>query len=178
MGDEEVSLLIGWGKKHWPFLILFVLLVFGFYLRIYHIGYPVIGYHNWKEAHYLSEARNFAKHGFFYEGIFLPHWDTPGLFEAQSGAHGDTFPTMPIIAGILFKMFGESLTLARLTSVFSILGSIIFMYLIVKHLFKREDLALTTAALMTINPLLVFYGRQADLINHAFFFLLVGVYFY
>ena len=178
MTDQELGDILTWGKKHWTLLLLLAMLSFGLYLRVYHIDYPVIGYHNWKETHYLTEARNFAREGFFYEGIFIPHWEYPGMHDAQSGAHGDTFPTMGIIVGLLFKMFGESLMLARLTSVLSILGSIVFMYLIVKHLFKREDLALTAAFLMTINPLLVFYGRQADLINHSLFFLLMGVYYY
>jgi len=62
-------------KKNYPWIILSLLLIFGFYLRIYHSDYPVVGYHNWKETHYLTEARNYARDGFFQDGFLVPHWD-------------------------------------------------------------------------------------------------------
>ena len=45
-------------KKKYPYILLVLFVLFGYSLRIYHLGYPVIGYHNWKETHYLTEARN------------------------------------------------------------------------------------------------------------------------
>ena len=165
-------------KKKGVVIVLILFILLGFYLRVYHVDYPVVGYHNWKETHYLTEARNFAREGFFSAGFFVPMWDYPGIYEDQNGSHSDTFPTTPIIVGLLFNIFGISLTLARLTNIFLSLGSIFFMYLIVKNLFNREDLALLSAFILAINPLNIFFGRQMDLINSALFFTLAGTYFY
>ena len=52
-------------KVNLSLVLLIIITIFGFYLRYYHYDYPVVGYHNWKETHYLTEARNFAKEGFF-----------------------------------------------------------------------------------------------------------------
>jgi 4-amino-4-deoxy-L-arabinose transferase-like glycosyltransferase len=159
-------------------MALILILILGFYLRFYHADYPVVGYHNWKETHYLTEARNFARDGFFKHGFFVPAWDYPSLNTDPSGVHSDTFPTTSIVTGFFFKIFGFELMVARIVNILFALGSIFLMYLLVKRLFKREDLALVTAAIMTINPLLVFFGRQTQLINAALFFCLMGTYFY
>lgn len=165
-------------KKRGVVIVLILFILLGFYLRVYHADYPVVGYHNWKETHYLTEARNFAREGFFSAGFFVPMWDYPGINEVQDGSHSDTFPTTPIIVAVLFKIFGISLVLARLANILLSLGSILFLYLIVKYLFKREDLALLSAFILTINPLNIFFGRQVDLVNSALFFTLAGTYFY
>ncbi len=179
---EEISdlkLIFQTTKKYAPWIILGIILIAGLWIRSYHLSYPVVGYHNWKETHYLTEARNFARHGFAYEGLFIPHWDYPGANDPASGVHGDTFPTGPIVTGLFFMFFGPSLAVARLVSIFFVLGGVLFAFFIVKRLFNRIDLALVTAAFMALNPLLVFFGRSgADVINAGFFFVLLGVYLY
>lgn len=157
---------------------MILILILGFYLRVYHLDYPVVGYHNWKETHYLTEARNFAEDGFFEHGFFVPEWDYPALKEDSSGIHSDTLPTTSIIVGAGFKIFGNELWIARTINILFVLGSILFFYLIIKKLFRREDLALLSALLMSINPLLIFFGRQVQLINAALFFCLGGSYFF
>jgi len=164
--------------QHKYTILLIIILLFGLYVRSYHIDYPVIGYHNWKETNYLTTARNFAREGWFSQGLFVPMWDYPQLYEDPSGAHSDTFSTTPLLVSIAFWLFGENLALARGINIALALGSIVFMYLIVRKLFKREDLALTTSALMAITPLLVFFGRQMDVLNSAIFFTLLGMYLY
>ena len=170
--------LLDFTKKNWAWILLALILVFGFYLRAYHLDYPVVGYHNWKETHYLTEARNFAKDGFFEHGVFVPAWDYPSLDADPSGAHGDTFPTTSIITGFFFMILGPKLWVARLISILFALGCVFFIYLIVRKLFKREDLALLTALIASTNPLLVFFGRQVQLINPSLFFTLFGVYYF
>ena len=164
--EEKTSNLI---KKNWNWLLLILILVLGFYLRAYHLDYPVVGYHNWKETHYLTEARNFANDGFFEYGFFIPKWDYPSINADPSGIHSDTFPTISILTALGFKLFGFELWVARSINILFALGSVIFFYLIVRKLFKREDLAILSALIMSINPLLVFFGRQVQLINPALF---------
>jgi 4-amino-4-deoxy-L-arabinose transferase-like glycosyltransferase len=160
------------------YIILILILILSFYFRAYHVDYPVTGYHNWKETHYLTEARNFAEDGFFEHGFFIPEWDYPNLKDDPSGAHTDSFPTMSIVIGSFFMIFGPSLLIARLVSVLFSLGSIIFIYLIIKLLFKREDFALICALILAINPLNIFFGRQVQLLGPALLLCLMGLYFY
>ena len=168
-------------KKHGVVLLIIVLVLLGGYLRSYHIGYPVIGYHNWKEVHYLTEARNFARDGFFTNGFFVPTFDYPALSaegDSASGTHPDTFPLPQIILAILFKIFGVSITLARLLSVLASVLSIPLAFFIGKKLFHRTEWGLLIATLVTINPLFIFFGRNFQLDSFGLFLALLSTYFY
>lgn len=183
MGSEEFTFnlkpIIDFTKKNWAWMLLVAILIFGFYLRSYHIDYPVIGYHNWKEVHYLSEARNFAEEGFFEHGFFVPYRDFWSLKEQGSdGVHGDTFPTISILAGAAFKLFGESLLIARLIGILFNTASIGLMYLIVKHLTRKKAFALIVAALAAIMPIFTFYSHNVQLMNVGLPFSLLGVWLF
>ncbi len=180
--EKEIELNFSMLKNfriNYPFILLMMFVFFGFFMRFYHLQYPVIGYHNWKVTHYITEARNFARGGFFKYGFFVPMQDTMETTQEQSdGAHGDTFPTISIIVGFLFKIFGESLTIARLVGILFSVFSIIPFYLLIKELFGREDFALVSAFLASINPLYVFFSHNVQLDNPALFFMLTGGYIF
>jgi len=172
-------------KKNYFWFFLFVIVVFGFSLRLYHVDYPVVGYHNWKEVHYLSEARNFVSDGFFKHGFFIPAWDYPSLdfvddvkYKNPSGVHTDSFPTISVAVALFFKIFGPHLVVARLVSIFFVMAAVVMFYFFVKELFRREDLALVSAFFLSVMPLTVFFGRQTQLINPALFFMVSCFYFY
>jgi len=165
-------------NKKYIYLILLIIMGVVAHFMSYHIDYPEIGYHSWKNVNYETCARNFAEDGFFSSGFFIPRWNYPALHDDPSGVHSDTFPTTSIITALAFMIFGYELWIARAISIFFALGSIIFFYLIIKKLFKREDLALTSAGVMAINPLLIFFGRQVQLINVALFLCLIGTYYF
>jgi len=176
---EDTSSEIGFSleslKKNWHWIALALILFWGFSLRMYHLDYPAIGYHNWKEAHYLTEARNFARNGDW----LTPRSSFPTFTDNMAdGSHGDTLPLSSWAAGIGFLIFGEELWVARLTSILFVMASVMLMYLIIKRLFNREDLALVSALLMSVNPLLVFFGRQVQLNNPALFFGMLSVYLF
>lgn len=177
-GSNAVVINISAVKKHWPLILLGLILVFGFYLRSYHIDYPVVGYHNWKEVHYLTEARNFARNGFFAYGFFAPQLDYPNIEWDPSGAHSETFPTLQIMVGFLFKFFGPSLWLARMVNILFNVAGIAFMYLFAKEALNRVDFALTSAALFAIAPIFTFFSHNFDIINPAVAFMVAGAYFY
>lgn len=166
-------------KKFLPILLLGIIIVLGIFLRAYHLNYPVIGYHNWKTVHYITEARNFANDGFFKHGFFVPMRDTMGgINEPEDGAHGDTFPFTPILLAVLFKIFGESLVMVRIVNIIFSIGYILFSYLLVKKLFNMEDLALLTAFLTSINPLFVFFSHNVQMDTQALLFMMAGLYYY
>ncbi len=177
--NSEINFSFDIKKIKWVYVLLIAFLILGFYLRFYHIQYPVIGYHNWKVAHYITEARNFAREGFFRYGFFVPMRDTTeGIDEPSDGEHNDTFPTDPIVVGLMFKIFGESLVTARFVEIFFSLASVVVFYLLIKELFEREDLALLSAFLAAINPMFVFFSHNVDVINSGLFFMLLGAYYY
>lgn len=178
---EDINIADFFRKSKVPaaYLLILVFLVIGFYLRFYHIQYPVVGYHNWKVAHYITEARNFARDGFFKYGFFVPMRDTTeSTLEPPDGEHNDTFPTAGIVSAILFRIFGESLVVARLAMIFFSLASVAAFYLFIKELFEREDLALLSVFLAAINPMYVFFSHNVDVINPGLLFMLLGGYFY
>ncbi len=165
-------------KNYIPFVLLALIVILGVYLRIYHIDYPVIGYHNWKETHYITEARNFARDGFFAKGFFVPMVDYPSLYSDPSGAHADTFPLTPILVAIFFMFFGMELWIARLVGILFNIGTIVMMYLVTKKLFNREDISLITALITALLPIFVFFSHNVELVNPAIFFMVSSVYFY
>ena len=166
------------GRNYVVIVLLISFVLAGFYLRSYHIDYPVVGYHNWKSEHYLGEARNFARDGFFTHGFLIPRWDYPGLRDEPSGVHSDTLPTISILVALVFKIFGHELWMARGVGILFSVGCIPLSYLVVKKLFRREDIALVMAFLMSINPMLVFYSHNIQLVNVGLFFMLMTLYYF
>ena len=117
-------------KKNYVIILVLCFIIFGFYLRFYHIQYPVIGYHNWKTAHYVTEARNFDRDGFFKYGFFIPAHNTlETINEPPDGDHGDAFPFMGIVTGIFFRLFGDSIIIARMVGIVLSLLSVVLVYL-------------------------------------------------
>ncbi|MBN1645871.1 glycosyltransferase family 39 protein [Candidatus Woesearchaeota archaeon] len=165
-------------KKYYPWAILAIIVIIGATWRFYHVDYPVLGYHNWKETHYLTEARNFAEDGFFNHGFFIPVFDYPVIDRDPSGAHTDSFPLTSIITGFMFKIFGPSLAIARTISILFNLLAVIGAYLIIKELTRKEGFALLTAGLFALNPLFIFFGRQVQLINPSLGLMMIGFFFY
>jgi len=142
------------------------------------MDYPVVGYHNWKETHYLTEARNFAREGFFKYGLFVPAFDYPVIQEDPSGVHSDTLPTISILVAIAFMILGYELWVARLIGILLNTATIPLTYLVVRKIFNREDIALVSAFLMAINPMLVFFSHNVQLMNVGIFCALASLYFF
>ena len=177
--NEEIEFKLNIPKLNYYWIIIALFIVLGFSLRFYHVNYPVVGYHNWKTTHYITEARNFAREGFFKYGFFVPMRDSMGTpNEPSDGQHYDTFPTISIVVGFFFMIFGESLLVARLVNIFFSLGSVVMIYMLIKKLFDNESLALATTFLAAINPLYVFFSHNVQMVNPGFFLMLAGAYFY
>ncbi|MBI2129658.1 glycosyltransferase family 39 protein [Candidatus Woesearchaeota archaeon] len=177
MVGEETELKINLNilKKNYNWIILALILILGFYLRSYHLDYPVIGYHNTKEVHTLAEARSFYKGGDY---LYLRGDYTIPLVDPPKYSHVDNFPLYEWIFVIGWKIFGMQLWVARLVTVFFALGAVVFTYLFVKKLFKREDIALLSAFFTSISPLLVFFGRNIQFDAPALFFMTAAIYFF
>lgn len=173
--DFDTKQILSFFKKRWSLFIVIAILILGFYIRAYHIDYPVIGYHNQKEAHTLSEIRNFYDGGNLLvpeRDYYKPHIDKP------YGIHGDNFPLVAWIITALWKIFGLSLWTARLVIILFSLMAVLFTYLLVREMFDREDFALLSALFTAIMPLLVFFGRQVQYDTPALGFSMAALYFF
>ncbi len=165
-------------EKKWIFSLLFVAILIALLLRAYNFDSPVVGYHNWKETHYLTEARNFANDGFFKYGFFVPALDYPQLSSDPTGAHADTFPFISIVVAVFFKIFGQHITVARAVDLLFGILIIPAMFLFVHRLFKRDDIAVVAAFITAFNPMLIFFTHNTQLQNPGLLFMLLGGYFY
>lgn len=161
-------------KKKWYLIALCLIVILGFSLRVYHADYPVIGYHNQKETHTLSEARNFYEDGFSLvnKKNFAVTPENPYL------SHADNLPLFTLIISTVWKISGVSLLVARIITILFSIGSLILSFFTVKLLFKRNDIALLTAFLVAIMPLLVFFGRNVQFDVPALFFMMLSLFFF
>ena len=76
---------------------------------------------------------------------------------------------------LLFKLFGVSLTIARLGNLLFALGSLFLFYLILKKSYDHQT-ALLGLILCAVNQVFFFYSRLALLEFKMMFFILLGLY--
>ena len=97
-------------KVPYTVLILCALILAGFLLRAYHIGYPPIGYHSMKEIQYLSIAKGYLDHGDFLHKRVLYYGMTAGEGYMKTFPQ---FPFLPLIYYALWSLFGVHIWMAR-----------------------------------------------------------------
>ncbi len=145
-------------KKYLLILILFIALG----LRLYRLGEPLADWHSWRQADTAAVSRNFVKRGF---DLLHPRFDDlsnvpSGKLDNPEGYRFVEFPIYNLFHAIISKSFPFfSLEMwGRLLSIFFSLGSIIFLYSIVKKLIS-EAVALWSAFFMAVLPFNIYYGR-------------------
>jgi len=135
---------------------LYLILGLALVLRTYHLTYPPWDYHNWRQTNTLMVARDFARHGFrvLHPQVAWISRDDPTLPSYFSGE----FSIESIFAALLYKIFGESDTLARpVVIAFSLLG-IFFLYSLLARRAGRAAAA-CGAFLYALLPYHIFFGR-------------------
>jgi len=161
-------------KKRYPLIVLAVLLILGFYLRVYHLDAEVIGYHNMKEAHTLMESRHFLEEGEYFSNKY----DYKTTLENPEGEHSDNFPLYGWMITLLWKVTGVSVPIARFFTILFALSVIVTTYLVTKELFGRDDIALLSSFFVTICPLFIFFGKTVFYDVPALAFAMASTYFY
>ena len=135
-------------KKYYIYFII----VIAFAARLYHINFPVGGWHSWRQADTAAIAKNFYEDGF---QILFPQIDwrgnTPGYVESE-------FHIYPFAVSILYSIFGFSDMWGRLLSVIFSLFTVYGIYILTKKIIS-ENTALWASFIYAIIPLNVFYGR-------------------
>jgi 4-amino-4-deoxy-L-arabinose transferase-like glycosyltransferase len=152
----------------------FVLLV-GLLLRLYHLDFPSICYHNMQENQYLSMADimrktgNYLTRNTYFDAIIFPEGAKRPLFKP---------PLVAYQILLSWRFLGENLWAPRLTNIAFSIGSILLVYFIGCLIFGSSILAIYSALLFAIMPLGVFFSQRLQPDSAALFFMLLGVFCY
>jgi len=169
MGKVDKRILANW---HW--ILLGCILLLALNLRLYHLDYPVIGYHNMKEAHTLMEARHFLEDGDY----LVNRLDYNSHIENPESKHVDNFPLYTWLIMIIWKITGINIAVARFITILFSLGTIFLTYLVTNRLYKRDDIALLSAFFLAVMPLNVFFGKTVFFDVPALFFMMLSLYYF
>ena len=134
---------------------LYLILLFAFILRSYHLAYPAWDYHNWRQTITLMIARDYARHGFP-----LLHPQVAWLGNGPSDPHyfSAEFSIQSVLAALIYKMFRESDVVARLVTITFSLFGIYCLYDLLKRRAGRVT-ARTSAFIYAVLPYHLFFGR-------------------
>lgn len=150
---------------------IFIILVFTLLLRLYHITFPVIGWHSWRQADTAAIARNFSQEE---QNIFYPQidWrgDTEGYVESE-------FQIYPFLVSILYDVFGINEFFGRFLSVIFSVFTVYGIYLLVKKVIN-EHTALWSAFIYAVLPLNIFFGRAFMPESAMLMCSVYGIYFF
>lgn len=144
------------------FVILFLILFFGFTARLYKFNAPIADWHAWRQVDTSAVSRFFVKDGF---DVFHPRYydlsNVPsGVHENPQGYRFVEFPFYNLAQALPYKII-DILTIeewGRIVTIFSSLLSATFLYLIVKkHLDSRAGLF--AAFFFTFIPFNIYFGR-------------------
>jgi len=160
--------------KNYNWILLVAILILALNLRMYHLDYPVIGYHNMKESHTLMEARHFLEDGDYLTNRidYMTRLSTP------EGEHIDNFPLFTWLIAFVWKFTGVNVAVARFLTILFGLGSIFMTYLVTKELFKREDIALLSSFFLALMPFFIFFSRTVFFDVPALFCALTATYYF
>lgn len=150
-------------------LILILLLTLT--TRLYHIDFPIAGWHSWRQADTAAIARSFATENM---NIAYPAIDwrgeTPGYVESE-------FQLYTFMIALLYKLFGIQEIFGRALSVLCSLLTVLGLYLLVKKMID-ERTALWSAFFYAVLPLSIYYGRAFMPEQMMLMFSVFGIYFY
>lgn len=172
----DFSKILTFCKAHPHVLILLAFMLFGFYLRSYHMDFPVIGYHNMKENQYIPytefmyNADEFLD--YFRTETYLAGTQEKGYFTQYE------FPLIPWLILAFWKIVGIKLWAARFAIILFSIASIPLLYLVGKKLTDNTFILLAACLFFTIMPMSIFFGRNVQPEAVGVFFILLGSYYF
>ncbi len=143
------------------YFLLAVIIIIGFWARLYKIDNPIADWHSWRQADTAAVARNFYKLGF---NPFIPIYDDmSGVAQNPvPNPHRYRFVEFPLYNAFVYFAYlingGVDERLARLLSAVISLGSIVFIFLLVRK-YWGEFTAIVAALLFAILPFNVYFSR-------------------
>jgi 4-amino-4-deoxy-L-arabinose transferase-like glycosyltransferase len=151
--------------------VIYIILLFSFLIRLYHINFPVSGWHSWRQSDTASIAKNFYDNGY---NILYPQIDwggnTPGYVESE-------FQLFPYFVSFLYGVFGVNDFYGRFLAVIFSLFTIYGLYLLVRKIIDKRT-ALWSAFIYAIIPLNIFYSRAFMPESMMLMCIVFGIYFF
>lgn len=140
---------------------LLLVVLIGFWLRLYKINNPILDWHSFRQADTASVTHRYRE-----EGIDLLQPKYHDLSNIQSGMEnpeGYRMVEFPIINGILALVLrwlpqADLVITSRFASVLASVGTLIFFYWFLKSLLTHR-LAIVSTTLLSILPFSVYYSR-------------------
>lgn len=121
-------------------------------VRLYHITFPIAGWHSWRQSDTAAIARNFTEEEY---NILSPRIDwrgtTPGYVESELHLY-------PFVTASLYHLFGIHEGIGRGLTVLCSVLTVMGIYRLVKRTID-ERTALWSSFFYAILPLSVYYGR-------------------
>ncbi len=143
-------------------IALFLILFFGFIVRLYEFNAPIADWHAWRQADTSAVSKNFVK---MELDVFHPRFND--LSNVPSAVHDNPqgfrfveFPFYNLAQASLFNFLGI-LTIeewGRIVTIISSLISTVFIYLIVKK-YVNYKAGLASAFFFAFIPFNIYYGR-------------------
>lgn len=157
---------------------LMIIILFAFLVRLYKLDSPIADMHSWRQADTAAVTRNFIKLGF---NPFVPRYDDMSAISEKpivnpAGFRFVEFPIYNIFVYPLYLLFGIADKYHRLISVLFSLGSIAFIFLIVRR-YINQAVALLAAFIFAFLPFNVFFSRTT-LPEPTFIFFALGMIYF
>lgn len=140
---------------------LSIVLIAAFLLRLYKINTPLADWHSWRQADTSSVTAQYVKNGI--NVLYPTYHDISNIASGKDNPKGLRFVEFPLynVASLITDkiIIGYNLEVSgRLTSVFSTLGTIIFLFLLVRKYADRKT-AFTASILYAAIPYNIFFTR-------------------
>ncbi|MBI4991197.1 O-antigen ligase family protein [Candidatus Gottesmanbacteria bacterium] len=140
---------------------LLLILILAFSLRLYKINTPLADWHSWRQADTSAVTRNYVKNGINF--LYPTFDDLSNVASGRDNPKGLRYVEFPLYnaAGVFIdKLFvGYNIEISeRLTSILATLGSVIFLFLIVRKYRGRKE-AIFAAAFFSVIPYSIFFTR-------------------
>ncbi len=161
-------------------LLLFLIIFFGFIVRLYRFDNPIADWHAWRQADTSAVSRNFVRFGF---DVLHPRFDdlsnVPSGIDNPKGYRFVEFPLYNVVQAGLFVTFGI-FTLEQwgrlVTIVASLLSATILFFLVRKHF--GEIAGVLTAFFFTFLPFNIYFSRTILPDPSMVSAILGGIYFF
>jgi 4-amino-4-deoxy-L-arabinose transferase-like glycosyltransferase len=137
-----------------PFLLLVTAVaVLGVAIRLVHITQPFVDAWSWRQSDVAMIAENFYRNGF---NVFFPQINWAG---STPGYVGTELPLVPLLAALLYVLFGVHEWVGRAVSVAFFAISVPFFFLLVRRVYTGRA-ALAALGFYVAAPLSMFTSRS------------------
>lgn len=162
------------------YILLSIILVSGFFLRLYKIDNPIADWHSWRQADTSAVSRNFVNSGI---NMLYPTFDDISSIqtgiENPSGIRMVEFPIYNAIHATLFKSFGifSLEKWGRLLTIFISLITTFFLFLLGKKHYSVK-IGLLAAFFYCFLPFNIYFTRVVLPDPLGVLFAISGLYFF